>query len=76
MNKLGELTLTGLLRLRERWENAELNEKDKDKSDARRAKIINVIDSHIVARQTVHYRCALPKKKQRKMGILPLVGLR
>lgn len=59
------MTLAQLARLRERWEKARV------KDSHRREKALNAIDNLIANRQGTPIRCALPKKQQRRMGLIP-----
>lgn len=56
-------SLRQLARLKERWSNA--------LTKGNRAEAIARIDQRIAARQGLNLRCALPKKQQRKLGLLP-----
>lgn len=67
------LTLLELSRLRERWLKAPEKSKPEEGELTRKQKAIHAIDSIITARQGKPVRCALPKKQQRKLGLLPQV---
>jgi hypothetical protein len=62
-------TLHQLGRLKERWLKAVV------KDSARRDKALKRIDQAISHRQSSAVRCALPKKKQRQLGLLPALSL-
>lgn len=69
-NKLESMTLQQLVRLKERWAKATV------KDETKREKAIQVIDLQIARRIVIPRHCALPKKMQRKLGILPPVANR
>jgi hypothetical protein len=61
-------TLHQLSRLKQRWQKARAKDQDG------RQRALTNIDSEVARRQSEPFRSALPKKKQRALGLLPPVN--
>jgi len=62
-------TLKQLVRLKQRLKKAHVKDEDRRNGD------INHVDQIILGRILLPKRCALPKKKQRELGMLPAVNV-